>query len=66
MWMSFVVLGGTVSPVGSGEIVVCGVGWEVRRVTFELACSTDDQRRATTQEQANLWAASVLACVYLM
>ena len=64
--MSFVVLGGTVSPVGVGEIVVCGGGWEGCRVTFGLACSTDDQSRATKQKQANLWAASVLARVYLM
>ena len=64
--MSFVVLGGTVSPEGVGEIIVCGGGWEGRRVTFQLACSTDDQRRVTKQEQANLWAVSVLACIYLM
>ena len=34
--------------------------WERRRVAFELACSTDDQRRVTKQEQANLCAVSVL------
>ena len=62
---SCVWLGGTWLPGGVVEIVVCGGGWEGRRVTFELACSTDDQRRATKQEQANLWAASVLAHVYL-
>ena len=59
--MRCVLLGGTGSPVGVGEILVCGGGWEGWRVAFELACSTDDQRRATKQEQANLWAASVLA-----
>ena len=31
-----------------------------------LDISTDDQRRVTKQEQANLWAVSVLACIYLM
>ena len=63
---SFVLLGGMVSPVGFGVIVVCGGGWEGRRVAFELACSTDDQGRVMKQEQANLWAASVLACIYLV
>ena len=48
------------------SVVVCRGGWEGRRFAFELACSTDDQRRATKQEQANLWAVSVLACIYLM
>ena len=51
--ISFVVLGGTVLPVGVVAIVVCRGGWEGRRFTFEIACSTDDQRRATKQEQAN-------------
>ena len=64
--MSFVVLGGTVLPVGVGEIVVWVGGWEGQRAAYELACSTDDQRRATKQEQANLWAASVLMHIYLM
>ena len=64
--MSIVVLGGTVSPAGVVEIVVCWGGWEGGRFAFELACSTDDQRKVTKQEQANLWAASVLAHVYLM
>ena len=53
--MSCVWLGGTGSPGGVVGIVVCGGGWEGRRVAFELACSTDDQRRAMKQEQANLW-----------
>ena len=66
LWMSIVVLGGTELPVGVVEIVVCRGGWEGRRFVFEFACSADDQRRVTKQEQANLWAVSVLACVYLM
>ena len=65
-------LGGTGSPGGVVGFVVCGGGWEGHRVAFELvvgrdvespfelACSTDDQRRATKQEQANLCAVSVL------
>ena len=64
--MSCVLLGGTGSPVGVGEIVVCGGGWEGWKVTFVFACSTDDQRRVMKQEQANLCAASVLAHVYLV
>ena len=39
---------------------MCGGGWAGRRVAFKSACSTDDQRRATKQEQANLCAVSVL------
>ena len=39
---------------------MCGGGWAGRRVAFKLACSTDDQRRETKQEQANLCAVSVL------
>ena len=53
-------LGGTLSPGVVVGIVVCGGGWEGQRVALELACSTDDQRRATKQEQANLCAVSVL------
>ena len=55
-----------VSPVGGVWSVVCRFGWKGRRFAFELACSTDDQGRVTKQEQANLWAVSALACVYLM
>ena len=59
-WLSGTWLGGTVSPGGGVWIVVCGGAWEGQRVALELACSTDDQRRATKQEQANLCAVSVL------
>ena len=37
-------LRGTELPGGGVGLVVCVGGWEGRRVTFELACSTDDQR----------------------
>ena len=53
-------LGRTLSPGVVVGIVVCGGGWEGQRVALELACSTDDQRRAMKQEQANLCAVSVL------
>ena len=59
-WMSGTWLGGTWSPGGVVGIVVFGGGWEGQRVALELACSTDDQRRVTKQEQANLCAVSVL------
>ena len=59
-WLSGMWLGGTLSPGGVVGIVVCGGGWEGQRVALELACSTDDQRRAMKQEQANLCAVSVL------
>ena len=59
-WLSGMWLGGTVSPGGVVGFVVCGGGWEGQRVALELACSTDDQRRATKQEQANLCVVSVL------
>ena len=53
-------LGGTGSPGGVVVFVMSGGGWEGRRVGFELACSTYDQRRATKQEQANICAVSFL------
>ena len=43
-----------------GGIVGCGFGWEGWRIACELAWSTDDQSRATKQEQANLCAVTVL------
>ena len=43
-----------------GGIVGYGCGWEGGGIAFELACSTDDQSRATKQEQANLCAVTVL------
>ena len=43
-----------------GGIVGCGCGWEGLGIACELACSTDDQSRATKQEQANLCAVTVL------